>query len=297
MNTQSMVVTVDELLITGIQRFSVHDGPGIRTTVFLKGCTLRCPWCCNPENIRGEPEVYFKEEKCIGCLECVKRCSFLDKPRDIFRFPEHHECAGSCPSAAMGVYGEFTGADDVAEVILRDLDYYSSTGGGVTFSGGEPLLQADGILSVTRRIGEVPAAVETSLFAPGEAVEKLKGEVDLFLVDVKILDDAGCREVTGGDPEVFRRNFERISDGSFTVRFPAVKPYTFNRENIRALIRFLRENMVDRIEVLGIHRLGLEKYRSLNLQMPDFSAPDDAEIKKLKWLLEKESIGMNYLKI
>jgi len=131
-----MVVTVDELLITGIQRFSVHDGPGIRTTVFLKGCTLRCPWCCNPENIRGEPEVYFKAEKCIGCLECLKKCSFLDKPEDIFRFPEHHECAGSCPSGAMGVYGEVKGADDVAEVILRDLDYYSSTGGGVTFSGG-----------------------------------------------------------------------------------------------------------------------------------------------------------------
>ena len=161
-----MVVTVDELMITGIQRFSVHDGPGIRTTVFLKRCTLRCPWCCNPENIRGELEVYFKAEECIGCLECVRRCSFLDKPEDIFRFPEHHECAEGCPSGAMGVYGEVKGADDVAGVILRDLDYYSSTGGGVTFSGGEPLLQAGAIRSVTGRIGDVHTAVETSLFAP-----------------------------------------------------------------------------------------------------------------------------------
>jgi len=292
-----MVVTVDELLITGIQRFSVHDGPGIRTTVFLKGCTLRCPWCCNPEDIRGEPEVYFKAEKCIGCLECVRRCSFLDKPGDIFRFPEHLECAGSCPSGAMGVYGEVKGADDVAEIILRDLDYYISSGGGVTFSGGEPLLQAEAILKVTSRTGDVHTAVETSLFAPMESVERLMGEVDLFIVDVKILDEARCREVTGGNLEVFRRNLEGLSDERVLVRFPAVKPYTFNRENIRALIRFLKESGVDYIEVLGIHRLGLEKYRSLNLQMPDFSAPGDDEIKKLKWLLEKESIRMNYLKI
>jgi len=130
-----------------------------------------------------------------------------------------------------------------------------------------------------------------------ESLERLRGKVDLFLVDVKILDDARCREVTGGDLEVFRRNFERISESNFTVRFPAVKPYTFNRENIQTLIRFLKEFGVDYIEVLGIHRLGLEKYRSLNLQMPDFSAPGDTEIKKLKWLLEKESIMMNYLRI
>lgn len=283
------------LRVTGVQRFSVHDGPGIRTTVFLKGCTLRCPWCCNPENMKPEREVYFRADRCKGCLECLRVCEFLERPDDIFRYPEHLECAEKCPSGAMGVYGDDLSAEELADLILRDLDYYEATGGGVTFSGGEPLLQADGILAVLEKLDGIHTAVETSLHAPPGNLEVLLERVDLFIIDVKIL--AGDVNVIGGDTGLFKRNFRLLSDSDILLRFPAVKPYTFNSENIDKLIEFMRDNSIDEIEVLGAHRLATEKYRSLNLEMGEFEAPDDAEIEDLRVLLERESIKMVYMKI
>ncbi|MCG2829240.1 glycyl-radical enzyme activating protein [Methanothermobacter sp. K4] len=283
------------LRVTGVQCFSVHDGPGIRTTVFLKGCSLRCPWCCNPENIKPEREVYFRASRCTGCLECLKGCEFLERPEDIFRYPEHLECAENCPSGAMGVYGDDLSSEELADLIMRDLDYYEATGGGVTFSGGEPLLQADGILALLEKLGGVHAAVETSLHAPPENLGVLLDRVDLFIVDVKIL--TGDAAIIGGDRGLFQRNFRMLSGCDVILRFPAVKPYTFNRENIDKLIDFMRDNSIDEIEVLGVHRLAKEKYRSLNLEMGEFEAPDDAEIGDLRSLLENESIKMVYMKI
>ena len=187
LNTQSTGVGMARLRVTGVQRFSVHDGPGIRTTVFLKGCSLRCPWCCNPENIKPEREVYFRASRCTGCLECLKGCEFLERPEDIFMYPEHLECAENCPSGAMGVYGDDLSPEELADLILRDLDYYEATEGGVTFSGGEPLLQADGILALLEKLDGIHVAVETSLHAPPENLGVLLDRVDLFIVDVKIL--------------------------------------------------------------------------------------------------------------
>jgi len=284
-----------KLRVTGVQRFSVHDGPGIRTTVFLKGCTLRCPWCCNPENIKGEREVYFNPERCTGCYECVRRCECLERPEDIFRCPDGLRCAMTCPTGAMGVYGEDLEAEGIAEVALRDMDYYMATGGGVTFSGGEPLLQPEGIVSVAEQLGDVHVAVETSLHAPEENLRMLLDQVDLFLVDVKILTPAAG--VIGGDPRVFQRNFELLSDSEVTVRFPAVKPYTFNTENIDMLIKFLVKHGLGYLEVLGVHGLGAEKYRSLNLRMGRFSAPGQDEIEDLRRRLHGESIEMKYMEI
>lgn len=284
-----------KLRVTGVQRFSVHDGPGIRTTVFLKGCSLRCPWCCNPENMKPEREVYFRAGRCTGCLECVRTCEFLERPEDIFRYPEKVVCAENCPTGAMGIYGEDISACELADLVLRDLDYYEATGGGVTFSGGEPLLQAEGILAVLEKLDGIHTAVETSLHAPPENLEVLLDRVDLFIVDVKILTEKAS--TIGGDVRLFKRNFRLLSYSDTILRFPAVKPYTFNSENIDRLIEFMRNNGIDEIEVLGAHRLATEKYRSLNLEMEEFEAPDDAEIKDLRILMERESKKMVYMKI
>ncbi|MBC7318549.1 glycyl-radical enzyme activating protein [Candidatus Bipolaricaulota bacterium] len=288
-----------ELLVTKIQRFSIHDGPGIRTTVFLKGCNLKCPWCCNPENIKPQMEIYFKKGDCIECFECVKRCNFLEKPEDIFRFPEHFECVEPCPTGALGIYGEKITTKKLLEILTKDIDYYNNTNGGVTFSGGEPLLQSKAVKKVIKKLKPIHIAIETSLFAPEENLKDLLKDTDLFIVDVKILNHKIAQKTLQGNLKTFYKNFQTIKKEKIDtiIRFPAVKPYTFNKENIKKLINFLQENNIHHIQILEIHKLGLEKYKSLNLKMKNFKKPAKNEIKTLKSKLNERSIKMDYLKI
>lgn len=290
---------MDELLVTKIQRFSIHDGPGIRTTVFLKGCNLRCPWCCNPENIKTQREIYFKKRDCIECFECVKRCEFLEKPEDIFKFPENFKCVESCPTGALGVYGEKIKTEKLVKVLTKDTDYYNNTNGGITFSGGEPLLQSKAIKKVIKKIKPIHVAIETSLFAPEENLKDLLDHTNLFIVDVKILDHKMAQKTLQANLKTFHKNFQIIKKKKIEtiIRFPAVKPYTFNKENIKKLINFLQENNIHHIQILEPHKLGFEKYKSLNLKMKNFKKPAKNEIKTLKNKLNEKSIKMDYLKI
>ena len=252
---------MDEVLLTNIQRFSLHDGPGIRTTVFLKGCVVRCPWGANPENLVAREEPYVKDGR-------------------------------------PGTYGRRLGAQELVDEIMKDAAFYRGKlgqgewrissaeqldrlPGGVTFSGGEALMQAEALVPVMERLHSegVHVAVETCLFVAPSLLERVLGLIDLFYVDLKIVDAGRCREVLGGDVDVYSRNLDTViaSGAPVVVRVPVIGGFTDDEENRRAVIEFLRERRdgVLKAELIKGHNLGESKYRSLGLVPPPYTEVSD----------------------
>lgn len=243
----------NQILLTNIQRFSLHDGPGIRTTVFLKGCSLRCPWCSNPENLLSFPQSY-------------------------------------CSNGVEGVYGRYYTCEELIRECLKDKVFYEGDlahpdmwnvkeafllkrlPGGVTFSGGECLLQMDPLYQVCEALHkeEVHIAAETCLFCPESDLELAIRFVDLFYVDMKILNAEGCREVEKGDLQQYLNNLDLLmkSGRAVVIRVPVIGGFTDtpeNRDSVKKLIEKYRKNIL-KIELIKEHNLGESKYRSLNLQ-------------------------------
>lgn len=218
--------------VTNIQRFCLHDGSGIRTTVFLKGCPLHCPWCCNPENIHYEIETW--------------------------RNPETGE---------TGTYGRDITMDELHSEITKDKAFYLD-GGGVTFSGGEPLLQIHGYEPLLKllKAENIHLAVETSLFVERACVEIALPYFDWWYVDMKLPEPEACREVLGGDAAQYTANLTYLMQSGITphIRIPCAHGYTDTAENTTALVRWLQKLNLDRIELFGAHDLARDKYRSLN---------------------------------
>ncbi len=223
----------NRIIITNIQRMCFHDGPGIRTTVFLKGCTLRCPWCSNPENLSPLPEDYEKD-------------------------------------GIHGVYGREYTADELVKMVLKDRDFWG-TEGGVTFSGGEALMQTEALEDVFRELKNrgVHLAVETALFVPEGLLEKAMSYIDDFIVDVKILESSLCREVLGGNRELYLRNVSRLYESGRLklFRVPCCREYTFSERNRELLMSFFQKYTGIPVQIFAIHSLGEKKYQSLGRAM------------------------------
>ncbi len=225
-----------DLLVTNIQRMCMSDGPGIRTTVFMKGCNLRCPWCANPENIHQFPERY-------------------------------------CKDGRQGEYGRYYSPERLLHNIMKDRLYWEPEG-GVTFSGGEPLLWARQLLTVMRGLKSegVHIAVETALQIEKTLLEAAAEYVDLFIVDVKILQPEICRGVLGGNVQRYTENVELLkSKGKkLLFRIPCNREYTVQKDNFEAVKSFLRQYAEVPVEIFATHSLGKEKYRSLGLECREF---------------------------
>ena len=237
--------------VTNIQRFSLHDGPGIRTTVFLKGCSIKCPWCANPENINLNPEKYI-----IGQEE--------------------------------GVYGMQMTVEELFDYLMRDKVFYEN--GGVTFSGGEPLLQAINLEPLLKKIQDVRIhiCIETALFVSEELLDVALNYVDLFYVDIKLMDSTKCKDILGGDLELYKKNVKKIFQANKEVifRIPVIKGYTFTEENIELIISFIHEMQINKIELIKGHNLGREKAKSIKRKMIDVEDISDTELEILKEKLE-----------
>lgn len=263
-----------------LQRMSVHDGPGIRTTVFLKGCPLRCGWCHNPESQKTEPELAYHVGKCVGCGLCAKHCpagALRLQDGKIVRDPGQcilcMKCSEICPSFAMETYGKVMTADEVCAVVEKDIAYYESTGGGVTFSGGEPLLQADFVYAVEKRLHEnnVHTAVETSCFGEREKLKRLTEETDLFMVDIKTMAKDLHRQWTGASLLPILRNIALLSEwgARALIRITVVLGVSDSIENVAKTAEFLlRETKFRQVELLRMHKLAQGKYQSLGRQYP-----------------------------
>ena len=277
-----------EGIVFNVQRFTIHDGPGMRTEFFLKGCPLRCRWCSNPESQRLQPEVGVYRQKCIGrrvCNACAEACP---EGKELFRFTvgklagidrtrctDCLHCLPECPSDALKRWGEKMSIEDCMTLIRRDRGYYKRSGGGVTVSGGDPLLQADFVAALFRacRAEGIHTCCESTLHGPWREVEKLLPVTDLFISDLKHMDSAVHREYCGAGNEVILQNLERLTatGRELILRIPVIPGVNDDAENIRASADFIQKRLHGRLrtlQLLSFMRLGEEKYRSLGQSYP-----------------------------
>lgn len=267
-------------MVTEIQRFALNDGPGIRTTVFLKGCDMRCAWCHNPETIRPGKDLHYYARNCIGCFKCVYVCpSKAHKKIDgTHRFFPNlcvrcGKCADICYAGAMVMSGEEMTVQQVMEQVVQDKPYYDDSHGGVTISGGEVFCQREFALELTQACHAqgISVGIETNLNTPMEQARPLLSQVDLIMCDVKLLDGEEHRKWTGVGNETVKANLRLLDDLNvpYIVRTPVIPGVNDSDGDIAAIAEFLRpcKNMMY-YELLNFNPLGMPKYESLSLPNP-----------------------------
>jgi pyruvate formate lyase activating enzyme len=265
-------------VIFNVQRYSTEDGPGIRTTVFLKGCPMRCPWCHNPEGLSKRPELVWYEVRCIGARDCLSAC-----PRGALTLTPQGmvidrglcdacgDCEEACPAAALEVIGRERTVEDVAAEALRDKVFYDKSGGGVTLSGGEPALQFEFSLALMETLKEAGAhlALDTCGGVPWQRLEPLVDLADLVLLDLKTMDEDTHLEHTGIPLGLVMDNARAIAAKGkpIWVRTPVIPGYTDSEENIRRVARFIREELAtaERYDLLAFNNTCDAKYRRLDM--------------------------------
>jgi len=265
-------------LIFNIQQFSTEDGPGIRTTVFLKGCPLRCAWCHNPEGLRAAPDLVWYDVRCIGARACLGACpaDALTLTTSGMQIDREHctvcgDCAQACPSGALEVIGRRWTPEQLMEELLKDRVFFETSAGGITFSGGEPMLQEDFLSEVLphcRRAG-LHIALDTCGAASPERFERILDLVDLVLYDLKIMDPDRHRAATGAGNDLILHNARLLASHGVPlwVRTPIIPGYTDDPENLRALGAFIDRELptVKRWDLLAYTNLGRPKYHRLDV--------------------------------
>lgn len=273
--------------ITAVKRFEIHDGDGIRTTVFLKGCPLRCRWCHNPETIQPKLEPLLYRDKCIGCGICASLCSCHRLEEGIHRF-DRESCTGcaacveSCPAKALVSGGKWVTAQELLPELLEDSMFYQASGGGVTLSGGEPLFQpefAARLLHLLKEAG-VSTAVDTSCYAPPAALEGLLADTDLFLVDIKAMDAQVHRRCTGVSNEVILENIRLLDSLGKTMdlRVPVIPGWNDDQmEKIADFAATLRR--ARSVKLLPYHDYGQAKAAALDQKTEPIAVPTQEQMR------------------
>lgn len=263
-------------IISDIKRFAVHDGDGIRTTVFFKGCSLKCVWCHNPEGISFKPQLAYYENKCISCGECVPVCSQnAHKIADIGHLFDRDlciacgNCVEKCLGSALTFYGKEVTVEELLPILLEDKDFYETSAGGVTVSGGECLCQADFCAELLKALKEkgINTAVDTCGFVPKEAIDKVLPYTDMFLYDIKAIDEDVHIKCTGQPNKQILENLKYIDSCGKTieVRIPYVPDYNDNQiDKIAEFLKSLKN--VKAVKVLPYHNYAGSKYSALNME-------------------------------
>jgi pyruvate formate lyase activating enzyme len=273
-------------LISDIQSFSLHDGPGIRTTVYLKGCQMSCLWCHNPEAIAAAPTLAFYANKCIGCQACAAVCpgeAICFGPDGRRFFPDRctscFACVDACPAGALVQIGQTMGVDEVFQVIAADADYYRASGGGVTLSGGEPLLQPAFVQSLLERCREagIDTAIESNLSVSYSILEPILPLLDRIFCDIKLLDDSRHRAATGVSNRLLLANLERLAGEAvpLVIRTPLIPGWTADDDNIRAIARWIAQHCPRAdYELLNYNPFAKAKYEPIGqtYTLPDAQA-------------------------
>lgn len=289
--------------VINIQKYSVHDGPGIRTTVFLKGCPLRCWWCHNPESQNSKHEIMFFQERCSSCRVCVKRC-----PKNAIEiksgYPVINEdkcilcgkCTDFCPNNAREYVGKDMTVQELMKEIIKDQVFYDQSGGGVTFSGGEPLIHVDFLDEVLKQCKArgIHTIVDTSGFAPWEEFEKIADKVDLFLYDIKLMNNEKHLKYINAENVQILENLKKLVEKgcSIYVRMPIIAGVNDDEQHINEAIKFLSNLNIIQVNLLPYHKMGMDKYRRLKMEykLSGLEKPSDKRMVEIKDKFEKSHI-------
>jgi pyruvate formate lyase activating enzyme len=287
-------------LIFDIKHFAVHDGPGIRTTVFVKGCPLRCMWCHNPESLTSTPQLLYTPSRCIGCGYCMKVC---DNGAHITVNGKHEvdwgkceacgKCAAECYSGALEFAGREATVGEVMEEVMKDKVFYDNSKGGLTISGGEPLMQPEFTREVFKRAKEsgIHTALDTSGYASWDVIEGVLEHVDLVLYDIKQMDSERHKEYTGVPNELIIENLKKIDTKGkpIWVRIPTIPRLNDSEDNFRKIGELLSGiKHLERVDILRYHKLAESKYEHTgkDYRLKGMDTPEKDEVEHLKDILE-----------
>jgi len=295
-------------LIYNIQRYSLQDGPGSRTTVFVKGCPLKCPWCHNPDAQNPQKELLLDGEKCTACGECIKACPMGANRRegdsvilDRSLCAGCGRCVAACPAGAREVCGIAMSVEDIVTEAKKDELFFMESDGGVTISGGEPLYFPDFTLELAKRLkGEmIHLAVETAAFCRGSYLEALLGYVDLFLIDIKTLSAAKYSRVIGASLDQIRANIERLASAGATIRIrlPIIPDFNNTEADFDAYASYLGglKDMVEGVDILPFHAYASKKYKLTGRwETYQYKAVESLETEKFRGLIHKlKNVGFS----
>ncbi len=285
--------------IYNIQRYSLHDGPGIRTTIFLKGCPLTCLWCHNPESQSKKSELMYNEQKCISCFDCVSSCPnvALTNKDQVLSIERNRcvscgTCACKCPAAAIDLMGKLMTVEEVMAEVNKDRAFYNTSNGGVTISGGEPLYQSEFALELARAIKSegYHLTLDTSGYAKKDVLLPFIGLIDLYLYDVKHVYPEQHKAFTGVDNLQILRNLKVLSRHSqrIWVRLPLIPSFNDSETHIHDFAFQMSEIKIEKVSLLPYHGFAKGKYEQMNQPyiLSEIKSPDENNIKKAKEILE-----------
>ena len=293
-------------IIFDIKRYAIHDGPGIRTTVFMKGCPLACPWCHNPEGIEPTAFVTYKKERCIRCGACVEDCpeeAILSDSEGIspsgLPCTSCFTCAEICPSEAREAIGREMTAEALLKEIKKDIPFYDTSGGGVTFSGGEPLMQPDFLLQILHLCGQeqIHRTVDTTGYASTETIMSVAELTDLFLFDLKMMDSDKHERYTGISNQRIIDNLRQLAGqkAAIIIRYPLIPGVNDDRENLDRTGSFLKGlSTVVKVDILPYHHFQQNKYIQFNLfnSAEDVPQPSSEKLTFAKKRLENYGLSV-----
>ena len=284
---------MEQGIVYNIQRLSVHDGPGIRTTIFLKGCPLRCVWCSNPESQSFKPQVMFFKDLCTNCGQCVDSCPHGAAQRtkqgirwDTLQCRDCALCIPGCPSSARAISGTYMTVNEVMSILHKDALFYANSGGGVTIGGGEPTAGGDFFLALASAVRQAGyhLTVDTCGFCPEDRFDQTLQLADLLLYDCKHMDPVAHKKLTGQDNDLILKNLDTALSSSLEIRIrmPLMPGLNDSEENIRAMAAFLLPRGKQTVEIMPYHRFGHNKYAALGKASPELCQYTPEELKQVE---------------